>query len=170
MPLSRHPEMAEMVVAMFAPELVGSLLEPPPQRVMFANLIDQMACEGLLVEVNEAMQDVEHPETAVELLNVVANAMEIATEVPRGRIGVSTLFVSPPGFMYWERNFHRFVYLLFEDQSHELCHFRTKLRVNDEDLRPAALSYHRYLTTASGILQSVEHHLTWTTLYSLTLA
>ena len=40
MPLWRLPEMAEMVVAMFAPELVGSLREPPPQRVMFANLID----------------------------------------------------------------------------------------------------------------------------------
>ena len=44
-PLSRLPEMAEVAVAMFAPEFEGSLKEPPPKR-FFENLIDHMACEG----------------------------------------------------------------------------------------------------------------------------
>ena len=91
MPLSRIPEMAGMVVAMFAPQLMGSLKEPPLQRVIFANMIDHMACEGLLVEVNSTMQDVQHPERAAQLLTVVANAMELAMEILRDQIGVSAL-------------------------------------------------------------------------------
>ena len=41
MPLSRFAEVAEMVGAMYDPKL-----EPLPQRVIFANLLDHMACEG----------------------------------------------------------------------------------------------------------------------------
>ena len=44
MPLSRLPEMAEVVVSKFAPELEGSLVEPPPKNFVFANLIDLSAC------------------------------------------------------------------------------------------------------------------------------
>ena len=42
MPLSR------LAVPMFAPEIVGSLKEPPPKKFVFANLIDHLACEGVL--------------------------------------------------------------------------------------------------------------------------
>ena len=48
MPLSRLPEMAEVAIAMFAPQLGGSQREPLPKQFIFANLIDHMACEGLL--------------------------------------------------------------------------------------------------------------------------
>ena len=48
MPLSRPPEMAEIAVAMFAPELEGSFEEPPPKRFIFAYMTSPMACEGLL--------------------------------------------------------------------------------------------------------------------------
>ena len=43
MPLSRFAEVAEMVGAMYDPNLRGSQKEPPPQRVIFANLLDHMA-------------------------------------------------------------------------------------------------------------------------------
>ena len=109
MPLARLPEMAEVVVAIFAPELTSSLREPPPQRVIFANVLDHMACEGLLGEIDNRMQDSAHPERAGELLQLVANAMEIAAEILRGQLGISALFVSPPGFMYWGKNFQQFV-------------------------------------------------------------
>ena len=40
MPLSRFAEVAEMVGAIYDPNLRGSQKEPPPQRVIFANLLD----------------------------------------------------------------------------------------------------------------------------------
>ena len=46
MPLSRLPEMAEVAIALFSPQ--GPQREPPPRRTIFANLMDHMACEGLL--------------------------------------------------------------------------------------------------------------------------
>ena len=152
MPLSRIPEIAGMVVAIIAPELMGSLKEPPPQGVIFANPIDHMACEGLLLEVNGAMQDVQHPKRAAQLLTVVANAMEIAIEILRDQIGVSALSVSSPCLMYWERTFQRFVYLLTEvckSRRIDVAIWAPNLRVNNEDFRPAALSNHGYLAAVS---------------------
>ena len=61
MPLARIPEMAEMVVTIFDPNLTGSLKKPPPQRVIFANVLDHMACEGLLMNLDVVMNDVKHP-------------------------------------------------------------------------------------------------------------
>ena len=113
MPLARSPEMAEMVVAMFAPELKGSLKEPPSQRVISANVLDHMACEGLLAQLNGAMEDTKKLERAGYLLQLVADAMETVVEILRARIGAS-VFVSPPGFMCWERNLQKFVYLFLE--------------------------------------------------------
>ena len=70
MPLARIPEVAEMVVAIFAPELVGSLREPPPpQRVIIANVLDLMASEGLLIELNAVMDDTRNPERVGGLLH-----------------------------------------------------------------------------------------------------
>ena len=50
MPLSSLPEMAEVVLSMFAPELEGSL-----GKFIFVNIIDHLACEGLLQKVLPAM-------------------------------------------------------------------------------------------------------------------
>ena len=46
MPLSRLPKMAGVAIALFSPE--GPQSELPPSRNIFANLMDHMACEGLL--------------------------------------------------------------------------------------------------------------------------
>ena len=60
MPLSRFAEIAEMVGAIYDPNLRGSQKEPPPQRVILANLLDHMACEGLLRDLDAIMSDVRH--------------------------------------------------------------------------------------------------------------
>ena len=61
MPLSRFAEVAEMVGVMYDPNLRGSLKEPPPQRVIFANLLDHMVCEGLLRDLDAIMADTRRP-------------------------------------------------------------------------------------------------------------
>ena len=76
MPLSRFAEIAEMVGAMYDPNLRGSQKEPSPQRVIFANLLDHMACEGLLLELDAIMSDVRRPEIIAALVNVVVNMAE----------------------------------------------------------------------------------------------
>ena len=58
MPPSRFAEVAEMVGAIYDPNLRGSQKEPPPQRVIFANLLDHMACEGLLHDLAAIMSNV----------------------------------------------------------------------------------------------------------------
>ena len=78
MPLARIPEMADMVVAKLDPNLTGSLKQPPPQRVIIANILDHMACEELLMNRDKIMNDTKHPERAGGLLRVVADAMETA--------------------------------------------------------------------------------------------
>ena len=65
MPLAPIPEMAEMVVSIFDPNLTGSLKDPPPQRVIIANVLDHMACEGLLMDLDAVMNDTRHRETQV---------------------------------------------------------------------------------------------------------
>ena len=114
MPLSRFAEVAEMVGAMYDPNFRGSLKEPPPQRVILANLLDHMACEGLLRELDTIMTDTRRPGNAAALVNVVADAMEHAAGILRGRLGALALFVSPPGFMYWQQSLQQFVYILLE--------------------------------------------------------
>ena len=159
MPLARSPEMAEMVVAMFDPNLTGSLREPPPQRVVIANILDHMACEGLLTNLDVIMNDVKHPERAGDLLGIVADAMEIAIEILRGQLGASTLFVAPPGLLFWERNLQKFVFLLLEVCKARRMDFgicAPNLRVGAGDLRPAALSYLAYIASVSKAVQSVE--------------
>ena len=103
MPLARIPELADMVVAMFDPDFTGSLKEPPPQRVIIANVLDHMACDGLLRKLDAIMDDTKNLEHAGGLLRLVANATEATSSILRGQLGISTLFVSPPNFMYWER-------------------------------------------------------------------
>ena len=100
MPLSRFAKVAEMVGAMYDPNLRGSQKEPPPQRVIFANLLDHMACEGLLHNLAAIMSNVRRLEDIAALVNEVVGAMEHAAGILRGRLGALALFVSPPGFMY----------------------------------------------------------------------
>ena len=160
MPLSRFAEIAGMVGAMYDPNLRGSQKEPPPQRVIFANLLDHMACEGLLLELDAIMSDVRRPGNIAALVNVVVGAMEHAAGILRGRLGALALFVSPPGFMYWPRSLQQFVYILLE-----VCKARRvepaicapNLRVDREDLRPDTLSYPAFFAGISRALVAVEH-------------
>ena len=99
MPLSRFAEVAEMVGAIYDPNLRGSQKEPPPQRVIVANLLDHMACEVLLHDLDAIMSDVRRLGDIAALVNEVVGAMERAAGILRGRLGALALFVSPPGFM-----------------------------------------------------------------------
>ena len=160
MPLSRFAEVAEMVGAMYEPNLRGSLKEPPPRRVIFANLLDHMACEGLLRELDTIMTDTRRPGNAAALVNVVADAMEHAAGILRGRLGALALFVSPLGFMYWPQSLQQFVYVLLEVCKARIIEFAIcapNLRVDRGDLRPDALSYPAFFAAISRVLIAVEH-------------
>ena len=160
MPLSRFAEVAEMVGAMYDPNLKGSLKEPPPQRVIFANLLDHMACEGLLRELDTIMTDTRRPGNAAALVNAVADAMERAAVILRGRLGALALFVSPAGFMYWQRSSQQFVYILLEVGKARRIEFAIcapNLRLDRGDLRPDALSYPAFFAAISRVLIAVEH-------------
>ena len=159
-PLSRFAEVAEMVGAMYDPNLRGSLKEPPPQRVIFANRLDHMACEGFLRELDTIMTDTRRPGNAAALVNVVADVMEHAAGVLRGRLGALALFVSPPGFMYWQHILQQFVYILLEVCKARRIEFAicaANLRVDRGDLRPDALSYPAFFAAISRVLIAVEH-------------
>ena len=160
MPLFRFPEIAEMVGAMYDPNLRGSQKEPSPQRVIFANLLDHMACEGLLLELDAIMSDVRRIGNIAALVNVVVGAMEHAAGILRGRLGALALFVSPPGFLYWPRSLQQFVYLLLEVCKARRVEFAIcapNLRVDQEDLRPDTLSYPAFFAAISRALVAVEH-------------
>ena len=51
LPLSRIPEMAEVLVTMFDPEMKGTLKEPLPRKVIISNVFDRLACEGMMAQV-----------------------------------------------------------------------------------------------------------------------
>ena len=159
MPLSRFAEVAEMVAVMYDPNLRGSLREPPPRRVVFTNLIDHMACEGLLRNLDALMADTRRPGSVASLVNVVADAMERAAGILRGRLGALALFASPPGFMYWQRSLQQFVYILSEVCKARRIEFAIcapNLRVDRGDLRPDALSYPAFFAAVSRVLIAVE--------------
>ena len=170
MPLSRLPEMAEVAIALFSPE--GPKSELPPSRIIFANLTDHMACEGLLENLPHLLREMSSNETArnevIEVLHRVATAMERTAELLRTHLKVPALFVSPPGMLYWGGMFQQFVYMLTEICSARNIEFylcATNLRVGKDDLRPAAVSVHAYLAAISRLLQPVERggnaQLTW---------
>ena len=160
MPLSRFAEVAEMVGAMYDPYLRGSLKEPPPRRVIFANLLDHLACEGSLRELDAIMTDTRRPGNAAALVNAVADAMEHAAGILRGRLGALPLFVSPPGFMYWPQSLKHIVYVLLDVCKARRIEFAIcapNLRVDRGDLRPDALSYPAFFAAISRVLIAVEH-------------
>ena len=109
-PLSRLPEMAEVTIAMFSPR------EPPPRRIIFANLMDDMACEGLLKHLPRMLREMLTNEATrkevIEVLHQVATAMERRAELLRADLKVPALFVSPPGMLYWGGMFQQFVYIM----------------------------------------------------------
>ena len=78
MPLSRLPEMAEVAIALFSPE--GPQSELPPSRIVFASLMNHMACEGLLENLPHLLREMSNNETArnevIKVLHRVATAME----------------------------------------------------------------------------------------------
>ena len=153
MPLSRFAEVAEMIGVMYDPNLTGSLKEPPPQRMIFANLLDQMACEGLLRDLDTIMGDTRRPGNVATSVNIVADAMERAAGILRGRLGALALFVSPPGFMYWQQSLQQFVYILLEVCKARRIDFAIcapNLRVDHGDLRPDALSYPAFFAAISA--------------------
>ena len=159
MPLSRFAEVAEMVGVMYDPNLRGSLKEPPPQRVIFANLLDHMVCEGLLRDLDAIMADTRRPGNVATLVNAVADAMERAAGILRGRLGALALFVSPPGFMYWQQSLQQFVYILLEVCKARRIDFAIcapNLRVDHGDLRPDVLSYPAFFAAISRVLIAVE--------------
>ena len=118
MPISRLPEMAEVAIAMFSPELEGPQKEPPPRLIIFANLIDHMACEGLLEDLPRILRGMSTHEAASNevagVLHQIATAMERTGKLLCARLRVPALFVSPPGKLYWGGMFQRFVYRLIE--------------------------------------------------------
>ena len=150
MPLSRLPEMAEVAIALFFPE--GLQSELPPSRIIFANLMDHMACEGLLENLPHLLREMSSNKTArnevIEVLHRVATAMERTAEWLRTHLKVPAMFVSPPGMLYWGGMFQQFVYILTEICSARNIEFylcAPNLRVGNDDLRPAAVSVHAYL-------------------------
>ena len=160
MPLSRFAEVAEMVGVLYDPNLRGSLKEPPPQRVIFANLLDHMACEALLRELDTIMTDTRRPGNATALVNVVADAMEHAEGILRSRLGALALFVSPSRFLYWQQSLQQFVYILLEVCKARRIEFAIcapNIRVDRGDLRPDALSYPAFFAAISRVLIAVEH-------------
>ena len=162
--------MAEVAIALFAPELEGSQREPPPKRFIFANLANHMACEGLLEDQPRMLREISNSKTVrnevAQVLHKVATAMERTVELIRTHLYTLVLFVSPPGMLYWV--FQDFVYMLTEvclarDIEFYIC--APNLRVGQDDLRPAVLSAHAYLAAISRLLQPLEHgcnaQLTW---------
>ena len=105
MPLLRLPEMAEVAKAMFAPELEGSQREPPPKRFIFANIIDHMACEGLLQDLPRMLREMTNNDAArnevAQVLHQVATAMERKAELLRDHLITPVFFVSPLDILYW---------------------------------------------------------------------
>ena len=159
MPLSRFAEIAEMIRVMYDPNLRGSLKEPPPQRVIFANLLDHMAYEGLLRDLDTIMGDTRRPGNVATLVNIVADAMERAAGILRGRLGALALFVSPPGFMYWQQSLQQIVYILLEVCKARRIDFAIcaqNLRVDHGDLRPDELSYPAFFAAISRVLIAAE--------------
>ena len=118
MPLSRLPEMAKVAIAMFSPELEGPQKEPPPRRVIFAKLMNHMACECLPEDLPRMLREMSTHEAArnevAGVSHQVATAMERTAELLRTHLRVPALFVSPPGMLYWGGMFQQYVYILTE--------------------------------------------------------
>ena len=162
LPLSRIPEMAEVLVTMFDPEMTGTFKEPPPRRVIISNVFDHMACEGLMAQIAnvEIINPTPAQRTTVRnaALNV-ARAMEKAQNILKDKLNVPVLFVTPPGFCQWPPALQRFIYMVTEickcrEIDFAIC--APNMRISSNDFRPSWLSYMGYVASVSKVLQSVE--------------
>ena len=118
-----------------------------------------MVCEGLLRDLDTIMADTRRRGNVATLVNFVADAMERAAGILRGRLGALELFVSPPGFMYWQQRLQQFVYILLEVCKARRIDFAIcapNLRVDHGDLRPDPLSYPAFFAAISRVLIAVE--------------
>ena len=52
LPVSRIPEMAEVLVTMFDPEMTGTFKEIPPRKVVTSNVFGHLACEGMMARAD----------------------------------------------------------------------------------------------------------------------
>ena len=172
MPLARPPEMAEVVVSMFAPELEGSEKEQPPKEFVLANLIDPLACEGLLQNLPQLLRDMGAIEASrnevARLPHQASTAIERTAELLRTQLNSPAILVSPPDLMSWGCALQQFVFMLTEVCSVRQIDFficASNLRVGMDDLRPAAHSARAYLAATSCLLQTTElsgnAQLTW---------
>ena len=130
-----------------------------PHRVIFANLLDHMVCEGLLRDLDTIMADTRRHGNVATLVNSVTDAMKRAAGILRGRLGALALFVSPPGFMYCQQSLQQFVYIRLEVCKARRIDFAIcapNLRVNHGDLRPDVLSYPAFFAAISRVLIAVE--------------
>ena len=106
------------------------------------------------------MTDTRRPGNAAALVKSVADAMEHAAGILRGRLGALALFVFPPGFMYWPQSLKHIVYVLLDVCKARRIEFAIcapNLRVDRGDLRPDALSYPAFFAVISRVLIAVEH-------------
>ena len=162
LPLSRILEMVEVLIAIFDPEMKGTTFrEPPPGKVINSNVFDHMACEEMFTLLHE----IEHSNPArirgniIESATRIATAMEKAKDALMKRLGVSVLFVTPPGFSNWPTVLQQFVHLVTEIcQSRDVDFFicASNLRVDTHTLRPSWLSYQAYIASVAKVLQSIE--------------
>ena len=100
-PLSRIPQLVEVVGTMFDPEMTVTHRESPLKRVIFCNALDHLACEGLITRLSEIEQKT--PTTALRtvVFNAAINlarAIENAQRIMRNKLNTASLFVTTPGF------------------------------------------------------------------------
>ena len=115
--LSRIPEMAEVLVTMFDPEMTRTFKEPPPRRVIISNIFNHLACEGLMAQIANVEILKPTPAQRATVRNAAVNlarAMEKAQNILRDKLRVPVIFVTPPGFCQWHSALQRFIYLVTE--------------------------------------------------------
>ena len=162
LPLSRIPEMAEVLVTRFDPEMTGTFKEPPPRRVIISNVFDLLACEGMMAQIANVKILNPTPAQQATVRNAAVNlarAMEKAQNILKNKLKVPVIFVTPPGFCQWHSALQRFIYLVTE-----ICQCREidfaicapNMRISSGDLRPSWLFYMGYIASLSKVLQSVE--------------
>ena len=117
LPLSRIPEMAEVLVTMFDPEMTGTFKQPPPRKVVISNVFDHLACEGMMAQIVivELIQPTPEQRTTVKnAATNLARALEKAQNILQDKLKVPVIFVTPPGFRQWRSALQRFLYLVTE--------------------------------------------------------
>ena len=114
LPLSRIPEMAEVLVTMFHTELTGTFKEPPPRRVIISNVFDHLACEVMMAQIANVEILNPTPAQRAKVRNAATNlarAMEKAQNILKNKLKVPVIFVTPPGFCQLHSALQRYTIL-----------------------------------------------------------